>query len=136
MKIFQIIGLTTAIALSGCAQGPSWQQITSGVAAVENFKITQDQLDTARNAYVAGFQIPAREYLALPRCPSGVSWTLAKPCADHSKVAKIKAISAAMEKNFIETQKLVSNGVSGSGMQTAWTLLRSGITTATALMGS
>lgn len=121
-----------AASLAGCAKGPTWGQITAGVAAVENFKITQGQLDGARSAYVAGFLVPAAAYVKLPRCPVGVSTSFSNQCSEQGKVDKIKTIAAAMRQNFATVKANMAAG--GSGLSTAWTLLQSGLSTATALM--
>jgi hypothetical protein len=127
-----ILASALALTLAGCAKGPSWGQITAGVAAVENFKITQSQLDGARSAYVAGFLVPAAAYVKLPRCPAGATTSFSNQCSEQSKVDKIKTITAAMKQNFAAVKANMAAG--GSGLSAAWTLLQSGLSTATALM--
>lgn len=127
--------LTLAASLAGCAStGPTWNQITTGVSTVVNFKITQNQLDGARSAYVAGFLVPAAAYVRLPRCSPGTSTSFTNQCSQQDKVNKIKIISASMKANFAAVKANMAAG--GSGLSAAWTLLQSGLSTATALMAS
>lgn len=129
-----LLAFVTALALAGCASGPTWTQITAGVAAVENFKITQAQYDGALSAYVAGFQTPAAIYVRLPRCAAGTSTSLSNQCSQQTRVDQIKLIDASMRKNFVAVKANMAAG--GSGLSSAWTLLQSGLVTATALMGT
>lgn len=129
-KLFLIVAL--ALALGGCNPQAGFPNLAGGVSAVLNFKITQAQLDGARGAYVAGFLVPAATYVKLPRCPAGVSTSFQNQCSQQEKVDKIKTIAAAMRQNFAAVKS--NMGAGGSGLSTAWTLLQSGLSTATALM--
>jgi len=63
-KIFAV--LAVALALGGCAK--EMQNLSSAISAAQNFKITQGQVDTARNSYNGFVLAPLRRYALLPRC--------------------------------------------------------------------
>ena len=134
-----VLVFVAALALGGCnvsGVGGNWGALTAGVSAVVNFQVTQQQVDTARAAYIGGFLTPAKAYVSLPRCAAGTSFSFRNQCSEPDKVRQIQAITRTMQTNFAKVQALVDQGAQGSGVQSAWALLTSGIDAGKAIVAS
>ena len=118
MRKLLLLG-TAAFALAGCLQTT----------------ITQGQIDTARASYNAAFLAPAAHYRHLGYCRTGTNWTLAKPCADRTTVATLRATDARLHAAFNTLQTEVTAG-GGSTAVSDFTILQSLIDNARALIAT
>ncbi len=120
-----LFAIAAALALSGCAA-------ISAIQSGQSFVVSQNALDAARSSYDAAFLTPAAHYRQLGFCATGTTFTLAKPCADRSVVAKLVAADATVSAEFKTVQGMISAG-NNSGLSAAFTTLQDSISTAEAL---
>jgi len=104
-KVFIILAL--ALSLGGCA---TMDKIGSAISAAQNFKITQGQVDSARNSYDGFVLAPLRKYAFLPRCKTGQTFKLDTPCHDRKLLKQIREVDKSVEKAFADTQNRITSG--------------------------
>jgi len=100
--------LAIALSIGGCAK--EMQNLSSAISAAQNFKITQGQVDTARNSYDGFVLAPLHRYALLPRCKTGQSLTLNNPCHDRKLLRQIREVDRKVEDAFITTQNRITSG--------------------------
>jgi len=103
-----LILLTLALALGGCAK--EMQTLSNTISAAQNFKVTQGQVDAARNSYNGFVLGPTHKYALLPRCKTGEKLTLNNPCHDRKLLKQIRNVDMQIEKAFIDTQNRIISG--------------------------
>lgn len=85
-------------------------KIGSAISAAQNFKITQGQVDSARNSYDGFVLAPLRKYALLPRCKTGQSFSLNIPCHDRKLLKQIREVDKSVDKAFADTQNRITSG--------------------------
>lgn len=128
-KVIAILIVT--LALGGCAK--ELETLRSGISAAQNFKVTQGQVDTARNSYDGFVLAPLRKYASLPRCKTGQTLTLNNPCHDRKLLKQIRTVDAQVAKAFNDTQNSITSG-DNEGAVAAYTTLKGLIDIAKALI--
>ena len=120
MKKFLAILLVSA-ALGGCAK--EMQTLSDTVSAAQNFKVTQGQVDAARNSYNGFVLGPLRKYAQLVRCKTGEKLSIDNPCHDRKLLKQIRTVDAQVEKAFYDTQNRITSG-DNEGAVAAYTTLK------------
>ena len=120
MKKFLAV-LMVSVALGGCAK--EMQTLSDTVAAAQNFKVTQGQVDAARNSYDGFVLGPLHKYAQLVRCKTGEKLTLNNPCHDRKLLKQIRTVDAQVEKAFYDTQNRITSG-DNEGAVAAYTTLK------------
>jgi len=105
-KIIALI--IVALSIGGCAK--EMQNLSSAISAAQNFKITQGQVDAARNSYDGFVLAPMRRYAKLVRCRTGESLTLNNPCHDRKLLKQLREVDRKVEAAFITTQNRITSG--------------------------
>ena len=127
-KLLLIVAV--ALSLGGCA---TMDKIGNAISAAQNFKITQGQVDSARNSYDGFVLAPLRKYAMLPRCKTGQTFTLNVPCHDRKLLKQIREVDKSVEKAFADTQNRITSG-DNQGAVAAYTTLTGLIDIAKALI--
>lgn len=128
-KLIAVIAV--ALALGGCAK--EMQTLSDTISAAQNFKVTQGQVDAARNSYNGFVLGPTHKYALLPRCKTGEKLTLNNPCHDRKLLKQIRNVDIQIEKAFIDTQNRITSG-DNQGAVAAYTTLTGLIDIAKALI--
>lgn len=92
--------MALAVPLASCS---TIKAISSG--SVNN--ITPKAVYTLRNGYDAGFLVPAANYAELPRCASGVHFTVTAPCSEVSVIKKLQNVDKVAQKALDDLQAFV-----------------------------
>lgn len=119
-----------ALALTGCA---TMEKVGSVISAAQNFKVTQGQVDTARNSYDGFVLAPLHKYALLPRCKTGQTLTISNPCHDRKLLKQIRNVDVQVEKAFSDTQNSITSN-DNEGAVAAYTTLKGLIDIAKALI--
>lgn len=127
----KVLIILAALGLSGCAS--QFGTISTVVSAVQNFTVTQGQIDSARNSYDGFVLAPLTKYAQLPRCKIGQKLTLNNPCHDRKLLKQIREVDKSIEKAFIDTQNRITSG-DNKGAAAAYSTLISTIDVAKALI--
>lgn len=123
--------LIVSVVLAGCAK--EMQTFSDTVAAAQNFKVTQGQVDASRNSYDGFVLGPLHKYALLPRCKTGEKLTLNNPCHDRKLLKQIRTVDIQVEKAFNDTQNRITSG-DNQGAVAAYTTLKGLIDIAKALI--
>ena len=123
--------LMVSVALGGCAK--EMQTLSDTISAAQNFKVTQGQVDAARNSYDGFVLGPTRRYAKLVRCKTGEKLTLNNPCHDRKLLKQIREVDKQVEKAFADTQNRITSG-DNEGAVAAYTTLKGLIDIAKALI--
>jgi hypothetical protein len=130
-KLASILILVGAVFVGGCAK--EMQTLSDAVSAAQNFKVTQGQVDAARNSYNGFVLGPLRKYSQLVRCKTGEKLTLNNPCHDRKLLKQIRTVDMQVEKAFSDTQNRIISG-DNQGAVAAYTTLKGLIDIAKALI--
>lgn len=131
MKRFIVLAL--AFSLSGCVGTPVAKFASDAIAAVQNFTITQDQLDAARSGYDGAVLAPLHKYSSLPRCKTGQALTINAPCHDRVLLKKLRTVDKQIDIAFSNVQARVSSN-DNTGASAAYSTLQEAIATAKAII--
>jgi hypothetical protein len=134
MKKVLIIA-AVALTLGGCGTqfGTRLSGIGETISAVQNFSITQGQVDSARNTYDGLVLAPMHKYALLPYCKAGKTLTISNPCHDRKLLKQIRETDKAVEKAFSDTQNSITSG-DNSGAVAAYKTLNTAIDLAKTLI--
>lgn len=127
MKKTIIVVLT--LFLSGCAT--QFGERISKV--VQNFTVTQTQVDIARNSYDGLVLAPLAKYASLPRCKFNQKFSLNIPCHDRKLLKKIREVDKQVNVAFVDTQTRITSG-DNEGAMAAYNTLISTIDVAKSLI--
>lgn len=105
----KIILLGAALLLTGCST-QFGERISKVVSAVQNFSITQGQVDSARNSYDGFVLAPLAKYSALPRCKFNQKLTLNNPCHDRTLLKQLREADKSVGTAFDKTQASITSG--------------------------
>lgn len=89
----------------------------------------QNNLDTARAAYDAGFLTPAAKYRQLGYCATGTKATAAHPCADRQIVAMLRSENTTVIAAFNAWQAQITAG-NTAGANAAYAALQTAVAAA------
>lgn len=126
-----IIGLS--LLLGGCAT-QFGERISKVASAVQNFTVTQSQINTARNGYDGLVLAPLNRYASLVRCKFNQKFTLNTPCHDKRLLRQIREIDKQVNTAFDDTQNRISSG-DNKGAMAAYNTLINAIDVGKALIG-
>ena len=121
MKRFLIVA-ALAIGLGACAQLQSLQDTLS---IASNVTITQNEIDTVRSSYDAGFLAPAAHYRSLPLCLKGQTF-IKNQCRTHKLTMRLQAADNAVFNAFNDVQAMITSG-DNSGVSAAFRALKSAV---------
>lgn len=128
----KILIIIAALGLAGCGT-QFGSRISDAISAVQNFSVTQGQVDAARNSYDGFVLAPMRKYALLPRCRTGQTLTLNNPCHDRKLLKKMRETDAVVSKSFDDTQAAIDTG-NNSGAVAAYNSLTNAIDLAKVLI--
>lgn len=117
------LALAVVVPLGGCA---TFQNIKDGISAAANFKVTQNQLDGARNTYDGTVLATLKNYALLPRCAPGTGFSITNRCHDKALLKRIRNADAAVAAAFDATQDQITSG-NDSGAVAAYQTLQTAI---------
>lgn len=130
MKKIAIL-LALSLVLGGCAT--QFGTLSNTISAVQNFTVTQGQVDTARSSYDGFVLAPLHKYALLPRCKTGQAFILENPCHDRKLLKQINKVDEQVAKAFVDTQNNIISG-DNKGAVAAYTSLTGLIDIAKALI--
>lgn len=125
-----LLGLA-ALTSSGCSS-TQWADFKTKIAAINNFAVTQSQLDGATATYNGTSLAALHRYALLPRCAVGAKFTLSTPCHDPAILKKWSQADLDVDAGFTKTQAQITAG-NNSGAVAAWTLLQTALSTAASI---
>jgi hypothetical protein len=105
----KIILVSVALLLSGCAT-QFGERISTVISAAQNFEITQGQLDSVRNTYDGFVLAPLNKYASLPRCKTGIKFTINNPCHDRKLLKQIREEDKIIATAINDTQNSITSG--------------------------
>lgn len=127
----KVLIILVALSLGGCAT--QLGTLSNTISAVQNFTITQGQVDSARSSYDGFVLAPLHKYALLPRCKTGQTLTLNNPCHDRKLLKQISKVDEQVDKAFVDTQNNITSG-DNKGAVAAYTSLTGLIDIAKALI--
>lgn len=119
-----IILITSALLLTGCSTSFGQRlRLNDAVSVIQNFAITQSQVDTARNSYDGLVLAPMTKYAALPRCKLNQKITLEQPCHDRYLLRKLREVDKQVNIGFSNTQIRIDSGDNAGAVSAYKTLM-------------